>query len=94
MGLNILKKIAKMYLELRWLLLELLLELLLLLLAKTAVCIYYVTKVLPSISIDNGVLLALQFGSICRNFGSVQWNRMQFRHYGWNAFAKVLDEFR
>ena len=28
------------------------------------------TRVLLSISIDNGVLLALQFGSICRSFGS------------------------
>ena len=49
---------------------------------------------LPSISIDNGVLLALQFGGICRSFGSVQWNRMRFKHCSWNAFAEVLDQFR
>ena len=31
---------------------------------------YKVTRVLSSISVDNGVLLALQSGSICRSFGS------------------------
>ena len=45
-------------------------------------------------SIDNGALLAQQFGNICRNFGSVQWNQMLFRHCSWNAFAQVLDQLR
>ena len=30
------------------------------------------TRVLPSISIDNGILFALQFGSICKSFEIVQ----------------------
>ena len=56
--------------------------------------IYTYTRVLPSISIDNGVLLALQFGSICRSFGSAQWNRILFRHCSVAAFAEVLDQLR
>ena len=46
------------------------------------------TRVLPSMSIDNDVLLALQFGSICKSFGSVQWNRMLFRHCSWAAVCR------
>ena len=46
---------------------------------------------LPSISIDNGILLALQFGSICRNFGIVQQSRARFRYCSWVAIAEVLD---
>ena len=46
---------------------------------------------LPSISIDNGVLLALQFGSICRSFGSAQWNRIIFRHCSLAAFAEEVN---
>ena len=37
--------------------------------------------------------LALQFGSICRSFGLVQWNRALFRHCSWVAVAEVLDYY-
>ena len=58
------------------------------------VCMYVCTRVLPSISIDNGILLALQFGSICKSFGIVQWSRTLFRHCSWVAIAEVLDYFK
>ena len=54
---------------------------------------YVCARMLPSISIDNGILLALQFGSICKSFGIVQWSRALFRHCSWVAIAKVLDYF-
>ena len=42
-------------------------------------------------SVASNIIQALEWGCICRSFGSVQWNRTLFRHCSWVAVAEVLD---